>query len=340
MNTRPAEPEVADTPPAPDAAAAEAAKAAWVTERATYAGGVPERAQALEAFETADDFWAKALAKPAEPNPDQWRVDMVGDDPDGLKFVSRYTDQKAAFKAWKAATEKISADGRVKIPGEGATPEEIAEYTKAIGVPEKPDAYKITATPVEGYEVSDNDKSALTTITTKVHEVLAKGGGPNDIVNLAHQLYLDMAADNVINAENRAADFAVEGEAVNRQLWGPNYDKNIAWAIAGAKQFFPGKDEEFNAWSGQRLASGGALFDDPVIQQMFANIGLANAEDPFMLAAAKMNAGFDPQKRKDEILAMRNGSSAQQAEYKKLSAPGGELEKLNEGLEKRKAKAA
>lgn len=38
---------------------------------------------------------------------------------------------------------KGKLEGMVKVPGEKATPEEVTEFRKAIGVPEKPDGYKI-----------------------------------------------------------------------------------------------------------------------------------------------------------------------------------------------------
>lgn len=310
---------------------------AWQTLRASLAGGDAERAKTLEAYDAPEKLFGKLTEQPQEYD---WRKAMAGDDPEELKFLERYSDPAAARKAWKEAVNKIREDGRVKVPGENATPEEIAEYNKALGVPESPDKYEITAKPVDGYDVSDTDKAFLTDMTAKLHDAIAKGAKPKDIVNLAHQLYYDAAADSAIAVENAAAEYAAEGEKANRTLWGSQYDENIRWAIAGAKQFFPGSNEEFEVFMGRRLADGGALFDDPIIQRMFAGVGRANSEDPFFLAAKDNNKAFDPVKRKAEILALKDGSGAQRAEYAKLSAPGGELEKLNAALARQKSQAA
>jgi len=322
------------------AAAAAAAKPefdaeAWKTARVNLAGGDVERAKVLEAFETPDALFARVTA----PEPIDWRKQMAGDDPEELKALERYADPAAARKAWKAATAEISAGGKVKIPGENATPEEIAAFTKAIGVPEKVDGYQITAKPPEGYQVTENDTGFLTGLTAKLHEKIANGAKPNDIINFAHQFYYDAQADAVLNEVNAAADAAVAGERENKALWGAEYDANIRTAIAAAKHFFPGKDDEFEALMGTRLDTGHALFDHPVIQRMFAQIGRTAgvSEDPFFQAARGDNPGFDPVKRKQEILAMREGTSAQRAEYIKLSAPGGELEKINNALAKKRA---
>lgn len=311
----------------------------WQTLRASLAGGDQERSKVLEAYDAPDKLFGKLTEKPPEFD---WRKAMAGDDPEELKALERYTDPVQARKAWKEAVAKISEGGKVKVPGENATPEEIAEFNKALGVPESPDKYEITAKPVDGYEVSDADKSFLNGMTARLHDAIAKGAKPKDIVNLAHQLYYDAAADSAIAQETAAAEAAAEGEKQNRDLWGSQYDANIKLAIAGAKHVFPGTDAEFEKAMGMRLETGHALFDHPLIQRIFAQAALEMGvnEDPFFLAAKNNEKGFDPEARKREILAMRDGSSAQREEYKKLSAPGGELEKLNAVLARKGSKAA
>lgn len=317
-------------------AAAQAAKAEeWKATRVTLANGDETRAKVLEAYDDPDKLFGKLSA----PEPLDWRKAMAGDDPDELKFLERYSDQAAARKAWKAATDKISNDGRVKIPGENATPEELAEYAKAMGVPEKPDGYQITAKPVAGYDVSDGDKAFLSGMTEKLHEAIARGAKPAEIVNLAHQMYYDAAAEAAVAGLEASANAALDGERENRELWGSQYETNIRLALAGAKHFFPGTDEQFDQLMGTKLETGHALFDHPLIQRMFAQITRQSGvvEDPYFQAARDNNKGFDPVKRKQEIMKLKDGSSADRAEYAKLSAPGGELEKLNAGLAKRQA---
>jgi len=49
---------------------------------------------------------------------------------------------------------KKSTEGMIKIPGEGATPDEIAAYRKAQGVPDGPEGYDL-AIPEDGYKESN-----------------------------------------------------------------------------------------------------------------------------------------------------------------------------------------
>lgn len=55
-------------------------------------------------------------------------------------------------KAHRAAEKSLHDGGRVKIPGEGASDEELATFRKAMGVPDKPEGYEIKLPEVEGIE--------------------------------------------------------------------------------------------------------------------------------------------------------------------------------------------
>lgn len=297
-----------------------------------------DRADALKAFETEDALFARLNAPTGDW--ESFKKAMAGDDVKAMEFLNRFADPQQAFKAWQSAQTKLTEGGKIKIPDANSTPEEIAAYNKAIGLPEKVEDYKITATPPDGYEVTDYDKSALSNITTQVHAALAKGAKPTDIVNFAHRLYYEMSADAATKSEELAADLALDTEKKMRELWGDaEYDNKIALGIAGAQRFFPTQDQAaFEKFMGLKLETGHALFDHPIVQQMFAQIGLQHVEDPFFLAAAKGRTDFDPTKRIAEIQKMRTGTGAEQKQYAELSKPGGELEKLMAGVERNKTR--
>lgn len=303
--------------------------------REALAGGDSARLEKLKAYETPEQLITRLDTN--------WRKDMAGDDPEALKFLEKYNDPAAAYKAWRSATAKISEGGKVKIPGENATPEELAEWAKAMGVAEAPDKYEITAKPDDKIagEIGDGDKAMLGEITNRVHEAFKAGKvDAGTIVNLAHQVYYDMTLKASEMSLERGLQLAQEAEAENRKIWGDaDYQKMIEYAIGGAKQFFPGQEDEFYKFMGQRLETGHALFDHPIVQRMFAQIGLQTIEDPMFLALQDGKTTFDIEKRIDEIRGMRNGSQAQRAEYARLSAPGGELARLLES-KARKGRAA
>jgi len=333
MNTQVSPPPAPDnsggTPPALTAEQTQQ----WETMRTQLAGGNQDRATALQSFASPDALFERITAQPTPPSWTDIQKMLAGDDPNAQQFWSKYADPTLASKSVLSLQTKLSEGGRIKLPGDNATAEELAEYRTALGIPEAADKYNITAAPPKGYEASDADKAMVGTLTTELHDMVSKGAKPEQLINFAVQKYYDVAAQNIVSVEERAADAAYEGEQENRKLWGDKYETNIQWAIAGAKHFFPGNDEDFDALMGTRLESGHALFDHPVMQRIFAQVGLEHAEDPFVGAMrTKGGSGFDPQKRVNEIQSWRNGTAQQREDYAKATSPGGELYKLQEGL--------
>ncbi len=273
---------------------------------------------------------------------------MAGDDPEAIKFLEKYTDPSEAYKAWRSVLAKMSEGGKIKLLGDNATDAEKAEFAKAMGVAEDPSKYEITATLSDkakelGVKIDEGDKQILGEITGKVHEAFKNGTiTAPQIVNMAHQLYYDLTAQVAEQSLQRGLELAQAAEIENRKIWGDeNYNKMIEYAVEGMKQFFPGEgpeaEEAFYEFMGTRLESGHALFDHPIAQRMFAQIGLRTIEDPMFLQLGEGKTTFDIEKRIDEIQKLRHGSGAQRAEYARLSAPGGELGRLLEAKQRRSA---
>lgn len=302
----------------------------WDAVRATLAGGDQTRAQALQSYESPDQLFEKLTAQPPEFD---WRKNIAGDNVDELKKLERFPDLQTFHKAFNDTQKALHESGRVRVPGEGAPPEQVAEFAKAFGVAEKPDAYEIKATPPNGYEVSDGDKTILSELQTTLHEAMSKGAKAPDIMNIAHQFYLNKAAEANEAAMTRAEDAAVESEAQLKDLWKGQYGDNVKWAVAGMRQFFtpssPDKGaEEFEDFLNIGLDSGHRLGDHPMILRMFATVGRQFAEDPFFQKMKGENQGFDPAKRKAEIMALRDTNPKAYASKETQD----ELDRINAGL--------
>ncbi len=63
---------------------------------------------------------------------------------------------------------KKATEGMIKIPGEGATDDEIAAYRKAMGVPDTVDGYQLT--------IPENDKEGYETIAREVRAAAHEAG--------------------------------------------------------------------------------------------------------------------------------------------------------------------
>lgn len=249
------------TPPAPPEFAA-----GWGVEK-------PEHIEALKRFETPDALF-DAL-KPADPN--AWRNMMAGDDAEKMKRLERFTDPAAVFKAFEDAQDHIRSSDRIKVPAPDAPAEEIAEFAKKIGLPEKPEDFKITAAPPEGYEPTDEDKSFLGDLTKRLHAEIGANPRPEAIVNAAHKIFYELAAGAGDKMEERADAVSTETDQKLTALWGAQKDINLKFYKAALVEHFgPEGAEEFKKI---RLEDGSYLGDRLDIVKAFAAIGRMTVED-------------------------------------------------------------
>lgn len=78
---------------------------------------------------------------------DGWQDKLPEDFADDRALLGRFGDLKSITKALKdnMAAARAKTEGFVKLPGADATPEEIAAYHRAVGVPERPQDYSLKA---------------------------------------------------------------------------------------------------------------------------------------------------------------------------------------------------
>ncbi len=87
-----------------------------------------------------------------------------------LKRLERFASEADIYKSNRELEKKFSSgDVRAKL-AENATPEQVAEYRKQIGVPETPDGYD---TNIEGVVFGDADKPLIGDFAKAMHEANA-----------------------------------------------------------------------------------------------------------------------------------------------------------------------
>lgn len=90
---------------------------------------------------TGDDAAAAAAAAAAGKElPTNWRDLLAGDDKEALTALGRITDPKTLGKSFVEMRKQLSKAQKAEL-AKDATPEQVAEYRKANGIPEKPDGY-------------------------------------------------------------------------------------------------------------------------------------------------------------------------------------------------------
>lgn len=206
-------------------------------------------------------------APPAPPvlPPTDWRAGLTGD------FAPLATEKSLETfqgKDWgevgpslaKAFVETKRLVGAkplaVKIPGEGATAEEIAAYRKAIGVPDTAEGYSFKRP--EAALTDEWDAAAEHALLTKLHAV----GTPPNVV----QAILDWYGE-FLTTEQQA--WRRESEAAQQELrrdWGANYEANRGIANRAIQQY--GGDSLVD------LFAANGMGRHPLVVRTFAKIGL------------------------------------------------------------------
>lgn len=226
------------------AAAAEAAKtAAYAAEAAKTAETAAAAAAKAKEGEKKELGWGET-----------WRADYAGTDEKLLKRLERYASPKAAIDALVAAQNKISS-GELKIPlAKDATPEQIAEYHKDIGVPDTSKGY-FEGLP-QGLVFGDEDRAGA----QRYMDVLHANHIPPAV---AHELLKAYSADQEAQVTARiAADESTRNtvEDALRAEWGNDYRTNIN-SIQGLLGSAPPEVSELI--SNARTPDGTALMNDP-----------------------------------------------------------------------------
>lgn len=244
------------------------------TEAAVVAADVFTAAPAAEgavapAGATAGDNGAVAPAAAAETAkpapaafPDDWREQLAGGDDKALSTLKRYGSPKGLWDKIRNQEKALSARGPAK-PGKDATPEEVAAWRKAEGIPETPDGYVEGLTLPDGALLGDDDKPVVASYAAAMHEV----GVPQGVIDRTMAWYFNHLEE--VTTAQKDADEAFRAEAVTelRNEFGDNFQRSVT----GIANLFPSKDV-MNALIGGRTADGKLIGDDPRMLRVLASL--------------------------------------------------------------------
>ena len=187
-----------------------------------------------------------------------------------MKRLARYASPRAAMDAMVNAQNKISAGGMTKIPGKDATPEEIAQYRKDIGVPDDVKGYDLTLG--DGMVIGDEDKEMINGFLETAH---AGNYSQQQVTDGLNWYYKNQEAALEARHEADTTHRAAAEEEL-RQEWGPEYQANRnLMANYLSTDFDEGISELI---IGARLADGTPLANHPDILRGF--VAKARAANP------------------------------------------------------------
>jgi hypothetical protein len=248
-------------------AAETAAAAAAAPASETTAAGAAPAVQPAPAERSAD-----VGERPSFP--DTWRQDMAAGDKTFLKTLDRFDSPAALAKAYKELTTKLSAGElrAVRPPAADATPEQLAAWRTAHGLPESAEAYLAGLALGDGMLAGEANRPLLISFA----QAALAGNWNGEQYSQAVRWYFD-AQDRLL-AERQRADGDFKQAAV-RELareWGNDYDVNRNTVVQFCDRHFA-KDLKIDLLNA-RLPDGSLLANHPGFNR--AILAVARTVDP------------------------------------------------------------
>lgn len=212
----------------------------------------------------------------------------VQSNPSMMKFKGKSAEDVA--KSYIDLQSKISAKG-LTIPNKNASKEEMAEFYKALGRPDTMDGYQLSV-------AQDLHKSIVSNAESQkvFKEQCYKLGLNSEQTQGLHSWYMGELSNTMKQMDEADEKASNEATTALRARWGTTYDAKLALATKVVNKFGGEKAQEF-------LDKG--LGNDPVIIEMFANIGDKLSEDALGPGGKSQYGGLTPdaaEAKKKEIL--------------------------------------
>lgn len=269
----------------------------------TEATGTKATGDQTIATSTADD---KAVAPTDFPT--DWRTRMAGGDEKAQKILERFASPKAVADALVDVRTKISK-GELKAPskppGDDATPEQIAEWREANGIPEAPEKYD--ATLPNGVVLGEADKPMLESFQKAMHAANV----PQPAFKAAlgwwqAQQEANVERQTLADAQNRKS-----AEDSLREEWGPEYRVNVTLYKEALESLPEGLGDLLNT---ARDAQGRLLGANPAFVAMLVN----QRREANPLATVMSGSGVNgAQAMESEMANIRKQMSDPQSAYNK-----------------------
>lgn len=225
--------------------------------------------------------------------------------------------ESASLQDWVKATgvkdaatlAKIARDnqralresGRIKVPGEGATAQEIAEYHAAIGVPSDPSGYTVP----EFKDAAGNPIPVNTALTERIFAKAHELGGPKALIE---QLVASEIQSQIEEHDAQVAELQKQAQA-HIAKWGADKEQGIAQVNAALKELGFSREDVDHM---RAMPGGVGKFLDAM-----RKIG-GNFTEDTLIKGDTRTFGMTPQAAQAEIDAMKNDP----AKRDKIFVPG------------------
>lgn len=238
---------------------------------------------------------------------DRWRELVSAGDDKVLQELTRYKSPADIGKQLLSQKQELSKRAQPVTLPKDATPEQVAAYREAIGVPKEGtvEAYGIKAP--DGYALTESDKVTLAAFAKEMHEVHA----PPSIVHKAVAKFFEVQQETAKAQSKIDSD---KGRAWNeeREQERGRDDKALLAASRTFLQNHPWIKGQENPEAAlldlvtARLPGGGLLGDHPLFHAVIADAALKGGYgDRIMANELEAGSGKSLAEQQSEIEALR-----------------------------------
>lgn len=197
---------------------------------------------------------------------DEWRNKLSGGDEAEAKRLARFTDPNQIYKSYRELEAKVSS-GAFKQPlSDKATPEQLAEYRKANGIPETAGDYQITLP--ENLVLGEEDKAVLGGVLETMHKQNRTPAEVNAVVGAFYEAREALMGEEI----ERQKYERTQAEEELRQHWQGNAYLSNLGAVKNLLSAMP--DGVGELLQNAKLADGSLAGNNPAVLRALANIAL------------------------------------------------------------------
>lgn len=256
-----------------------------------------------------------------------WRAMLAGEDTKFVETLARYQTPQDFAKAFQEQRSALSKRAEPARLAENATPEQVAEWRRNIGLPEvKGDkaeefmaAYKIEFP--KGYEASEVEKGLISDFAKQAYE---KGWNTGEVKGAVDFFLQQQAA--MTQAINRAAvDNQRKWQMELREELGPReYEAQQAAAEAWLQEKFDG--DTLQNFLHAQLPGGGYLGDHPAFFKLVSQLAMGDGyTDRIVGNTLEASTGKTLAQQQSEI---ENLQFTDRAAYDMAMKPGGRMDQI------------
>ena len=191
--------------------------------------------------------------------PDDWRELLANGNQQELQRLQRIADPTGLYSSYRNLENRMNT--AKPVLSDQPTPEELAAYRKANGIPETPQGYELV---LEGITLGEDDKFVLDKMFDKFHSANLDPAKVNEVVKGYFEAQEQLAAEKV---ELEKA-YKFENENTLRQDWGGNYVANLS----AVKNLLAGMGEVGDILASAQDSEGRMLFNNADFLKAFANL--------------------------------------------------------------------